>query len=685
MNLASTTTPICACGSQRPYSTCCGAGDPRNATVLKSYAEAIRMHQHGRSADAVVAYQRVLAQAPEHPGALYFLGAALLEAGDAKAARPWLERALAVQPERDAKAYHALGLAAHMMDDLPAAIDAYRRALTLDPALTEVRNNLAVALRKRGQLDEAARIMTSAPVATGSLPSTTHILTKANLLIEQGRTAEAVQYFQGILADRPDDFAVLNNYGALLNQLHRYDEGLTLLNQAEEQLRLYVSDLHYHRGRALKGLNRLDEAVAEFEKVLKHDPAYFRAYSTWAVLEEQRHDLVRAAELARQALAIDAKQPENISAIVILSKYHRRQKKLTEALETLRATENIAAATPGIQGNYYFELGTVLDAQGDYVAAFDAFTRANAASLSAWRAHYDAERFQKLAGRLMTFFTRERVQAMGQLSPAARPDLPAPIFVTGFPRSGTTLVEQILGAHPEIEAGDELPYLGELTSGGIIRNQLLTAEEYPECLAEMAHPQNHSSLESFRDYYLNRAARAGIPSPGIQRFTDKMPLNEWYLGLIQLIFPNAPVIHVVRHPLDSCLSSFFQELTHGGYCSYDLVTAAQHYALTYRLVEHYRTELPLRFLRIRYEDLVDDFENNVRKLLDFVGMPFDERCLAFYESKRVARTASYAQVTQKLYTSSQYRYRRYRKQIEPMIPILEPIIRELGYEIEGAI
>ena len=249
---ANVTIPGCVCGSARPYAACCGAGDARNAAVERLYAEAIRRHQHGQIPEAEQAYHRVLSAAPDHPGALYFLGASLLERGNAQDARPYLMRSLALQPDRDARAYHALGLSAHMAGELPAALEAYQRSLALDPSQTEVRNNLAMVLRKLGKVDEAVQIIESVPAATGSLPSTMQILTKANLLVDQGRTDEAIEYFQKILEERPDDFAVLNNLGALFNQLHRHEEGMALLNQAESQLRIYAADLHYNRGRGLQ-------------------------------------------------------------------------------------------------------------------------------------------------------------------------------------------------------------------------------------------------------------------------------------------------------------------------------------------------------------------------------------------------------------------------------------------------
>ena len=139
---------------------------------------------------------------------------------------------------------------------------------------------------------------------------------------------------------------------------------------------------------------------------------------------------------------------------------------------------------------------------------------------------------------------------------------------------------------------------------------------------------------------------------------------------------------MLRHPLDIVLSTFSNHLTHGFYCSYALETAARHFALTMELVEHYRGQMMLHYLPIRYEDIVDDQEASVRRMLDFIGEPFDERCLAFHENRRYARTASYAQVTEQLYDRSRYRYRHYVKELEPAIQILEPVIKRLGYPVE---
>jgi hypothetical protein len=166
------------------------------------------------------------------------------------------------------------------------------------------------------------------------------------------------------------------------------------------------------------------------------------------------------------------------------------------------------------------------------------------------------------------------------------------------------------------------------------------------------------------------ATQLHILTPKVAYFTDKMPLNETHLGLIALLFPEAPLIHVIRHPLDIMVSAMSNHLTHGFFCASALETAVQHYIRVMDLVQKYRSEMALRYLPARYEDMVTDQEATVRSVLDFVGQPFDPKCLQFHENQRYARTASYAQVAEQLY--DRFRYRHYRKHLES----------RLGYRVE---
>lgn len=671
------TVSHCPCGNERSYAACCGSGANRHLVVETQYREAIGWHQQGQVAAAMDGYQKILAEAPAHPGALYHLGAVRLEAGDPAGALLLLKRAFEVKPNRGPDAHYVLALAAHMASEHELAAEYYRATLTLDPMFGEARTNLAVVLRELGRVDEAAEALAPAAGAAGADPD--QLLNLANLRVDQARWKEAESLYRQVLALRPLDFAALNNLGGLLTQCDRAEEALKVLEQAAA-IDPGSPDLWYNRARAYVLLHRTDAAAAAFEKSIQLDPNYFKSYSAWAAIEEHRHQLNRAAELAAKAVALAPAHPDNIGARVVLSKFKRRCKQPQQALAELDAVDMSQDVPPAARRQWLFERGTVLDVLQRYDEAFETLSAANEATLAHRGYRYDRAANEDLSRRLRDFFTSARIAALSQLAPRPRIDLPQPLFITGFPRSGTTLVEQILGAHPDITAGDELTYLGE-----IVRHcpaALSNESAYPNCLTELARDVHHLKLTEFRDYYLGRARDEGLLLAGSKYLTDKMPLNEWHLGLVKLIFSDSPVIHVVRHPLDSCLSSYFLDFTHGNYGSYQLETVAHHYVLTMRLANHYRDQLGLKFLRIRYEDLVNNLEGGVRQLLEFAGVPFNERCLAFHENARVARTASYAQVSQKLYSSSLYRYRNYRRHIGPMLPILESVIRELGYSID---
>jgi hypothetical protein len=205
---------------------------------------------------------------------------------------------------------------------------------------------------------------------------------------------------------------------------------------------------------------------------------------------------------------------------------------------------------------------------------------------------------------------------------------------------------------------------------------------YPEALAELWMGDQREGLDNLRDYYLQKAAQIAEVEPEAVWFTDKMPLNETHLGLISLLFPASPLIHVIRHPLDVMVSALSNHFTHGFFCATALETAATHYVRIMDLVTHYRTEMALRYLPVRYDAMVANQAETVRAILDFVGVAFDQRCLNFHENRRYARTASYAQVTERLYERSLNRYRHYLRHLEPAIPILRPVIERLGYTLD---
>ena len=362
-----------------------------------------------------------------------------------------------------------------------------------------------------------------------------------------------------------------------------------------------------------------------------------------------------------------------LSRAVLLGRMKRTDEALAVLDEMAKLNQN------GRLGpNELAEQGRMLDQVGRYDEAFAAFDEGKRVARELSGHAYLDQQADNLITRMGGFFTAGRLQTLPRAT--VRTDVPQPIFVLGFPRSGTTLMEQTLSAHPKIVAGDELPLINDLT--GLMPRMLNSPLGYPEALAELWMGDQREGLDNLRDYYLQKVQQMHILTEGATWFTDKMPLNETHLGLIALLFPEAPLIHVIRHPLDIMVSAVSNHFTHGFFCASALETAATHYVRVMDLVQKYRSEMALRYLPVRYEDMVTDQENTVRSVLDFIGEPFDPKCLQFHENQRYARTASYAQVTERLYSSSRFRYKNYRKHLEPIIPILQGHIERLGYTVE---
>ena len=265
------------------------------------------------------------------------------------------------------------------------------------------------------------------------------------------------------------------------------------------------------------------------------------------------------------------------------------------------------------------------------------------------------------------------------LTPAgSRRDVPQPIFIMGMPRSGTTLVEQILSAHPDIKAGGELPFVAELRA---FAGRLLgTDAPLAETIAQLRVADRHHLPAVFRDFYLARAAVHGL-GEGARFFTDKMPLNEVDLPLIRLAFADAPLILMRRHPLDVLVSMMAHDMTHGSHCAYRIEDAAHHLAGVSGLLADYREKLSLAPLIVRYEDLVADPAGERARMMAAIGLPEHPAQTAFHRQTRHAPTPSHAQVREPMHDRSVARWRRYAVELAPIVPEVADAIRRDGYTV----
>ena len=494
------------------------------------------------------------------------------------------------------------------------------------------------------------------------------------LLLQKGALPEAEIQARNAVRIAPEHAQAHNLMGMVLTEAHKPQLGeyhyrrVLALTRARDPILL--ANLAWN----LKTQGKMDEARRLYKESVALAPDVPQTLLGWARMEEADRQFEKAGTILDHAEKMFPGDPSLLLARAVLL---GRVQRYEQALVVLQRIEEVSR-NGGLGPDELLEKGALLDQMGRYPEAFAAFDKGKRLARALSGEHYQAEHARQLAERLKRFFTSNRLKILPRAGIVDT--LPQPIFILGFPRSGTTLVEQTLSAHPRISAGDELPLISDMA--GMMSRMFDSPLGYPEALAELWMADHREGLDSLRNYYLEKVRQRDVVEPGAFWFTDKMPLNETHLGLIALLFPAAPLIHVLRHPLDVVLSVFSNHLTHGFFCSYELETAARHYVLVMDLVEHYRREMTLRYLPVRYEDIVGDQDASVRRMLDFIGEPFDEGCLRFHENRRYARTASYAQVAEKLYDRSRFRYRHYLAQLEPVIPILQPVIERLGYSVD---
>ncbi|MGC8475664.1 MAG: tetratricopeptide repeat-containing sulfotransferase family protein [Acetobacteraceae bacterium] len=494
----------------------------------------------------------------------------------------------------------------------------------------------------------------------------------ALLLLARGALAEAERHARNAVRIAPENPQAHNLMGMILTEAHRPQVGefhyRRVLQLTGGRDPILLANLAWN----LKNQGRMEEARALYAESVAGAPAVLQTLLGLARLEEADRRFEAAMDALERAERV---APDNPSVRLTRAVVLDRMGRTADALAVLDA---VARDSPeGLGPDELLAKGRLLDRLGEYDAAFAAFTEGKArARAMSGLAYQDAAAAEQLA-RLAGFFTAGRMRLLPRA--ATRTDTPQPLFVLGFMRSGTTLVEQTLTAHPAVSAGDELPTLNEIAT--LMPRMLDSPLLYPEALVELWMGDHRDDLDLLRDHYLRRARQLGAVDDARPWFTDKMPLNELHLGLISLLFPDSPMLHVRRHPLDVVLSVFSNQMTHGYLCAFDLGSAARHFARVTELVERLRGELSLRYMSLRYEDLVADQETWVRRMLEFTGLAFDPACLAFHRNRRYARTASYAQVAEPLYDRSVFRHRHYLKHLEPVIPVLAPAIATLGYPL----
>lgn len=465
------------------------------------------------------------------------------------------------------------------------------------------------------------------------------LLATASLLRRAGRIEEAIAAYERLLVVNPELPDSWYNLAWLQRKARRFDDALLSYQQALDRNVAGAEEVHLNRAVIYSDhLHRPQEAVRELEAALEKKPDYVPALLNLGNLCEDVGDREAARNVYGRTLAVD---PANRLALARLAGVSHAAQLDEELAERLRHALSASGVSFAERADLGFSLAGLLDAAGRYDEAFVAVREANAASREATGARYDREAAHQFVDRLIAAFGK----------PVADNAAPAPIFICGMFRSGSTLVEQILAAHSRVTAGGELD---------LIPQRSAQIPGYPEAVSEAA-PE---TVDEWRESYL----RALPFRPELGRFiTDKRPQNFLHIGLIKTLFPSAKIVHTRRNRLDNLLSLYFLHLDLAMSYALDLQDSAHWYGEHLRLMEHWKSLYPDDIIEVDYDELVRDPSPVVKRLLEFLRLEWEEGLLDFHQTSAPIKTASVWQVRQPLHSRSSGRWRNYEKMLGSLL------------------
>ncbi len=596
---------------------------PGNPQILYNLAYAL--HAEGRLAEAVDGYRRVLAADPSSLPAWRNLATAARAAGAVDQAIGAWREVIRREP-LDVAAHNDLANLLVESGRLDEALPAYRRALDLDPGATRTRANLAAALRRCG------------------------------------RSEQARAEYQAILDRDPGQREARMALVELLDQDNRVDEAAEVLD-ALPGGSVTVADRLLAGSLALRG-GHSARAEQAYRAVLSAQPGHAVATCNLGLVHALRGERGEAERLFREAIAADRQLTDAWRQLAAL-------KTFAEGDDDLEAMRRVAAgALPeAARVQLDFALGKALDDCGEHDGAFAAYRRAN----TTHRRHlaFDAEALAAHAERIRTVFSADWQWPMGN------PSL-LPVYIVGMPRSGTTLLEQILSAHPAFHGGGELLLVNRLLASLEEAGDTGEASPYPEC----ARALTAEGIGRLADGYLaDLAAVAG--DSAVSRISDKMPYNFFHLGLVRMLFPHARILHCHRHPVDTCLSAYFHWFPRGLDFTYDLDDLVAVYHVYHRVMRHWAEHPAVPFHTVRYETLVEDPRGELAAVLAFLDLPWHDGVTGFHRLSREVRTLSAWQVRRPIDRARRGRWQAYAAHVGPLLDGLSDLVEPVCWSAAG--
>ncbi len=621
---------------------------------LANLSKAIEHHQRGEIDLAAPIYGEILQQHPNHPDALHLLGLVSLQRGERQAAHDLIKRAVAAQPENPA--FHAsLGEVFWALNQPERTIECCREALRLNPTSPDILSNLGATLLQVGRIDEAIETLRSAVELQPDLAGPHNNL--ANALRMKGDLPAALQsYIQAAKLD-PTRAEIVSNLGKTFLELGDTANALAHCQHAVG-LRPEFAASWVNFGLALHTIGRWDDAVACYQEAIRLEPRLPNAYAGLGNVLEDRDDLNAALPAYEAALRLD---PRNAGVLARLA--NQLGAKLSPELET-RIEELLA--NPGLSSRdripLTFGLAQTANARAQFDRAAELAATANGlrrAELSSRGRSYNSENHHNLITSLIETFSADyfaRVADMGS-------DSRRPIFIVGLPRSGTTLVEQILASHPRAFGGGELKFVQHVFEAlpAVVGQAVAPLEGVPQL--------NRESIQKLAKAHLDAMAQTNSIA---DRFVDKMPENTIYLGLIATLFPHAAIIHCTRDLRDVATSCWLHDFAYLNWTN-DFGHIASRFAEYRRVMQHWKNVLPTPIVEFNYETFIKNPEPMIRVLLAHCELEWNDHCLHFHQTRRPIQTASAAQVRQPVYRSSVGRWKNYQEPLADLFAQLESI------------
>lgn len=552
-------------------------------------------------------------------------------------------------PVRDVQELFDDALRRHMAGRIDDAVLRYKRALILRPDHADGHNNLGVALAAQGRIDDAMEryrraisLKPDSAAAHGNL---------GVALAAKGRFDDAVTHYVRALALRPGDAGMHYNLGIALVAQGRIEEAAAHYRRALV-IQPGNADAHNNLGTLLEAQGDSDQAMAHYRRATAIKPRHAEAHNNLGNLFREQGKFPEAIAHYERAISIAPGKAEAHFHRAEIKTFHAEDADLAP-LEALARNNLPANKAPYI----HFALAKAFEDTGDCSRAFEHLRKGN--TLKRGQIDYNEKSVANLFESISNAFSTSLLDSFaGAGDPSS-----APVFVLGMPRSGSSLIEQILASHPQVHGA------GERNGLPAVARDVLGAHDrsfpFPECVCDL----DGATLRRIGAAYL-----AALPAlaDGQLRIVDKLPANFLGIGLIRLILPNARIIHSVRNPLDTCVSCYSRLFASGQHFTYDLAELGRYYRRYSELMDHWRSVLPSdAMLDVGYENVVGDLEGQARRLIDYCGLPWDDRCLVFHRTIRPVKTASAVQVRSPLFRSSVERWRKFESWIGPLLEALD--------------